>query len=124
MITCILRFILFTSFIIYSYSDETTRKPDLVSVFEYGAHIDGEQLSFVFTGSIPAFQPVFSLDTRPTNPSLETRFTYLKMEYINPVSKVVVSFDPATMVLTVHQKFPFLSMPIGVHGYSMPIERP
>ncbi|KAL0869136.1 hypothetical protein ABMA27_007430 [Loxostege sticticalis] len=83
--------------------------------------VPGEQLSYVFTGTIPPFEPIYTLNVTPDAPALEKQFTYLKVEYTNPVSPVVVTFDPRTFILKIHQKFPFFSLDIGVHGYSMPL---
>ncbi|XP_059053380.1 uncharacterized protein LOC131847749 [Achroia grisella] len=81
----------------------------------------GEKQSYYFKGTIPPFTPVYKLNVTPHHPDLEKRFTYLRAEYINPVSAVSVNFDPHTMIMTFYIKFPFLNMPLGVGGYSMPL---
>ncbi|KAL0869135.1 hypothetical protein ABMA27_007429 [Loxostege sticticalis] len=57
----------------------------------------------------------------PKKNHLEKHFTFLRVDYINPISTVDISFDPDSNMLTIYQKFPFITMPIGVHGYSMPL---
>ncbi|KAM3956538.1 uncharacterized protein ACR2FA_009446 [Aphomia sociella] len=88
-----------------------------------GQHVKGEQISFLYNGQIPAFTPIYTLNVTPQREDLEKRFTYLRAEYVNPVSKVTVDFDPHKMLLTVAIQFPFFSTPIGVGGYSMPLNK-
>ncbi|KAJ0173633.1 hypothetical protein K1T71_010782 [Dendrolimus kikuchii] len=90
-----------------------------IMFYEYGAHIDGEELSFVFDGLMPAFTPIYKLNVTPSRHDVEKRFTYLRTEYISPMSKVSIGYDPKTYLLTFHIKFPFIDIPIGVIGFSM-----
>lgn len=47
-------------------------------------------------------------------------FTYFQVDYIAPISKVDVSFEPITKILTFNIYFPNMAIPIKIIGYSMP----
>lgn len=56
------------------------------------------------------------------DPKYEKSFTFLKVEYLNPLSLVNISFDPVSSTLVIDQKFPFYYMTVTIYGYSMPIK--
>ncbi|KAH9639195.1 hypothetical protein HF086_014059 [Spodoptera exigua] len=51
-------------FLFYTFvccnSQNTTKPVIQISFFEYGAHIEGEELSFAVNGFIPPFIPIFT----------------------------------------------------------------
>ncbi|KAF9413103.1 hypothetical protein HW555_008545, partial [Spodoptera exigua] len=91
---------------------QNTTKPVIqISFFEYGAHIEGEELSFAVNGFIPPFIPIFTQNV--------TVSELKRAEYVSPLSTVNVVFDTESLLLTFYVKFPFLNIPFGVVGYSV-----
>ncbi|PZC80906.1 hypothetical protein B5X24_HaOG213893 [Helicoverpa armigera] len=95
----------------------------LISFFEYGVHVEGEEVSFASNGYIPLFTPMYTLNVTPVRPDLEKRFTYLRAEYVSPMSTVDVVYNPDAHTMAFYIRFPFLNIPYGVVGYSTKILR-
>ncbi|XP_030024694.1 uncharacterized protein LOC115443438 [Manduca sexta] len=93
-----------------------------ISFYEYGSHIKGQVVSYTYNGVIPALTPIHHLIAKPIRPDVEQRFTYLRVEYVSPLSKVSISLNPANFTLTFHVRFPFIDIPLGIVGYSLPLK--
>ncbi|XP_053613871.1 uncharacterized protein LOC128677214 [Plodia interpunctella] len=101
---------------------EVDESPREIQSYEYGAHVLGEKKSFWHVGTIPKLTSLLTLNITPTAEGLENRFTYMRVEYVNAVSNVIVMYDPHTNMLSITVVFPFLETPFGVVGYSMPAQ--
>ncbi|CAH2094484.1 unnamed protein product [Euphydryas editha] len=89
-----------------------------ILTYEYGNHTNEEILSFVHTGVIPAFIPRYNLSVKPIKPEQDKTFTYLRVQYANDLSPVVVDYDINNYTLNFYIKYPFINFPFGVEGYS------
>ncbi|XP_022818080.1 uncharacterized protein LOC111350670 [Spodoptera litura] len=97
----------------------TTASVILISFFEYGIHVEGEEVSLAINGYIPPFTPIFTQNVTPQRSDLEQKFTYLRAEYVSPMSAVDVVYNDKTFSLSFYVRFPFLNIPFGIVGYSV-----
>lgn len=108
--------------IVIFYNCDGQLSPFDIKFYEYGEHVPGEQISYIYNGIVPGFKPIFILNVTPVKEDLEPVFTYLRVEYYNLMSNVDISYDQNSSALNFHVKFPFVDIPIGILGYSLPIQ--
>ncbi|RVE52379.1 hypothetical protein evm_003017 [Chilo suppressalis] len=87
---------------------------------EFGKRVKGDELSFKYYTTIPRFQGSFSVNMTHDKPHLEQRYTYVKVDFINVFSKILMDFNFKKNMLYIELRFPLISTQLAVYGYSLP----
>ncbi|XP_049877865.1 uncharacterized protein LOC126375065 [Pectinophora gossypiella] len=93
-----------------------------VVVYEYGSHVPGDQVAFLFSSTIPAYTPYQTLNLTHNNSHFVKNYTYVRVEYQNAASKVNIHYNPRTLELTFFVKLPFVETFFQIEGYSLSVE--
>ncbi|XP_026734499.1 uncharacterized protein LOC113498619 isoform X2 [Trichoplusia ni] len=120
ILQCILGF-LYIGRYCYVHSEPHMNSSHYIDFYEYGMHMEGEEIAYTRMGFIPPFTPLYIHNITIAEPreDLEKEFTYLRVEYISLVSPIKIIYNATESTITFHILFPFLNIPFGIIGYSL-----
>ncbi|CAB3239424.1 unnamed protein product [Arctia plantaginis] len=98
------------------HSKESNTHPKL-----YGQSVPDEEIAYYYNGDIPDLTPIYThkIDEKELKPHLEKNFTFLKVEYLSPVSTVYIEYFPATYTLKFTIVVPLVSIKFAVAAFAL-----
>ncbi|CAG4953787.1 unnamed protein product [Parnassius apollo] len=83
-----------------------------------GARVEGDVLSYHFKSYIPVFRKIQYVIVKPQRKDVENNFTYLKVEYVNKITAIVVLYNATKQIVLFGLRYPFIRTPYEITGYS------